>query len=274
MKQFVSIFMSMMLLLCVIAMVPDVNAERVFADGYNGSTYEGSSTETIDYYTKTDNEISIKGAVPKYHNTGSNRNTCANVAGSIVVGYYDKDYDELIPNFKAARIIRDRVIFSAQTDAVQNVIDDLYNKMDTNDTGNGTTVEGFKRGLEAYVEQQGRSITYEGLVSGERLNIEEYKQAINNEKPVALFVSKYTMIPISDLEQDNNTDVLDKLHYGGDHVLVGYGIREIKYYNQDGSLKKEVTLLMAATGYLQDPLVYIIIDDRMTIVDGYTVSIY
>lgn len=53
MKQFASIVMSIMLILCVVAL-PNANTKRVFADGYNGSTYEGASAETIPYYTKAD----------------------------------------------------------------------------------------------------------------------------------------------------------------------------------------------------------------------------
>ena len=275
MKHFVAICMSVLLMFGVVGYVPAPVLEMVFADGYNGTTYEGSSVETMEYYTKTDNEISTKGALPKYYNAGSNTNACANVAGSILLGYYDKDYDELIPDFKAARVIRDKIIYATQTDAVQKVTDELYDKMKTNETGDGTTVKDFKTGLESYVEQQGRNISYNSLVSRERLDIQEYKEAVDNERPIVLFVSRYTMIDLYDgIKENNKSDTYNFLHYGGDHVLVGYGIREIKYYNKDGSLKDEINLLMVATGYLQDPLAYVIINDTMRIIDGYEVNIY
>ena len=274
MKQIISIIMSALLIVGVVGYMPRPNAEYYFADGYNGSTYEYSSTETIDYATKSDNEISITGSLPKYYNDGTYRNTCANVAGAIILGYYDKSYDELIPNFQAARIIRDKILYAAQTVAVQEVIDELYIKMDTNIGGNGTTIEGFQNGLKNYANQQGRDVIYSSLVTREQLNIDDYKMAINNKKPVVLFVSKYTMIDLFGIEESSKSDKLNKLHYGGDHVLVGYGIREIRYYNSNGSLKKEVTLLMVATGYMQDQLAYVMLDDRMRIVDGYEINIY
>lgn len=274
MKHFISVCMSLVLLLGVAAYLPPVAAEMVFADGYNGSTYEGSSTETISYNTKDDNEIAISGAVPKYSFGGSLLNTCANVAGGILLGYYDKDYNELIPNFEAVRVIRDHIFFSPQTQAVQDVLEELYVLMHTNQTGAGTTVEEFKTGLRDYVEEKGRNITYNSLVSWEELDIDGYKDAINNEKPVALFVSKYTMLSLGGITTEGNIDEYSLLHYGGEHVLIGYGIREIEYYNQDGSLKEKVTLLAVATGYAEDPLAYVIIDDRMRIIDGYEVTIY
>lgn len=275
MKYFISICMSIVLIFGVVGYVQAPVSAMVFADGYNGSTYEGASVDTMAYDHKTDGEISIKGALPKYHNSGVNRNACANVAGSILLGYYDKNYDELIPNFKAARVIRDKVLFAGQTDAVQKVTDELYVKMKTNTTGDGTTVKDFKSGLESYVEQQDRHISYSSLVSRERLGIQKYKETIDNERPIVLFVSRYTMIDLYDgIKENNKSDTYNFLHYGGDHVLVGYGIREIKYYNKDGSLKDEINLLMVATGYYQDPLAYVIINDTMRIVDGYDVKIY
>lgn len=274
MKKFLSVFLSVFVLLCAVSMIPEVKAERFFADGFNGSTYEGSSTEIVDFARKDDEEVSIKGALPKYSNAGTYRNTCANTAGAILLGYYEKSYDELIPNFKAARVIRDRVLFATQTDAVQKVIDDLYVKMDTNNGGNGTTVNGFQTGLRQYVTDKGRNIEYKKIVSNENLNIERYKEAIETNKPIVLFVSKYTMIPLTEIYQNDYSDKYNKKLYGGDHVLVAYGIREIQYYSSAGNLTKSTTLLMVATGYSQDPLVYVQIDDRMRIIDGYTINIY
>ena len=274
MKRFISICLCLVLAAGVIGYVPSVNGAWFFADGYNGSTYEGSSTEIIRYGTKTDIENSMKGALPKYHDSGTNDNACANVAGSIILGFYDKDYDELIPNFKAARVIRDKIIFATQTQAVQDVIDDLHIRMKTNETGKGTTVEDFKTGLRSYVDQQGRDITYNPLVSKEQLDINGYKNSVNNKKPIVLFVSKYTMIDLNSIQESNQTDTYTLLHYGGNHVLVGYGIREIVYYNSNGSLQEKVTLLTVATGYYQDPLAYVVLDDTMRIIDVYEVEIY
>ena len=274
MKKFLSVFLSVFVFLCAVSIVPEAKAERYFADGFNGATYEGSSTEIVDFARKDDEEVSIKGAVPKYSNAGTYRNTCANTAGAILLGYYEKSYDELIPNFKAARVIRDRVLFATQTDAVQKVIDELYVKMDTNNGGNGTTINGFQKGLSQYINEKGRNIEYTSIVSNENLNIESYKEAIEANKPIVLFVSKYTMIPLTGISQTSNSHKYEKNYYGGDHVLVAYGIREIRYYNETGKLIKSTTLLMAATGYSQDPLVYVQIDDRMRIIDGYTIKIY
>ena len=275
MKKILSDFLVIILAMTsVIGILVTTSATITFAYGYNGSTYEGSGTEKISYFTKTDNEEFINGALPQYYNSGNYTNTCANVAGAIILGYYDKDLTDLIPDFTSARIIRDKILYFAQTPAVQKVIDDLYYKMKTNSTGNGTTVKQFKTGLEQYVNEKQQNVTYSPIVQNEQIDIDAYTTAIKQELPVVLFVSKYTMIPISDLKEDNTTDIYNESYYGGDHVLIGYGLRRINYYNADGSLKKEVVLLRAATGYNQDPLVYIELDERIRVIDGYKIKIY
>lgn len=274
MKKILSVFLSVFVLLCAISMIPEVKAERFFADNYNGSTYEGTETETILYTSKADNEINIEGGLPKYYNQGTYHNTCANVAGAILLGYYDKDYDELISDFKAARIIRDKVMFASQTEAVQRVIDSLYMKMNTNNGGNGTTIEWFKRGLRNYIEGVGRNVQLTSIISKGNINYDKYSNAINAKQPIVLFASKYTLVSLRGIKELEGRDDYVKLYYGGDHVLVGYGIREINYYDQQGRLKKQVNCLMAATGYEQDQLAYILLDDRINLVDGYIVNIY
>lgn len=179
----------------------------------------------------------------------------------------------MIPNFKAARVIRDKVLFSTQTAAIQDVIIDLYQKMNTNSLGNGTSVEQFKNGLTQYVKEHGRDISYTQLVENERIDFGAYKRSVEEKKPIVLFVSKYTMLSITDFEKDSNTDELVMQYYGGDHVLIGYGIREISYFNADGSLKEQITFLRVATGYAQDALAYIRMDDRIRVIDGYTINI-
>lgn len=275
MKKFFAVLLVALVMCGTAGFFPGISAEAAFADGYNGSTYVGAETETISYATKTDEEIFIDGGLPKYCDVDPDlKNTCANVAGAITLGYFDKDYNELIPNFTAVRVIKDKILYATQTSAVQDVIASLYDKMQTNTLGNGTTVEQFKSGLTQYVNEQGRNITFSQVVNDRQVNFSAYKNAINEKKPVVFFVSKYTMLAIYDFKKDEHTDELYKLYYSGDHMVVGYGIREISYYNADGSLKKQLTFLRVATGYSDDALAYVLLDDRITVVDGYKVNIF
>lgn len=274
MKKLAALLLGVVLALGSVGFFPAAAAEAYFADGYNGSTYEGYSYLTIDYTTKSDSEIFIFGGVPKYYDTTALLNTCANTAGAILLGYYDGDYNNLIPNFESKRVILGKVLFSAMASPVQEVINDLYTRMGTNVGGAGTTVQGFKEGMQSYVQSKGRNISFTSVVSNGNINTSAYKSAVNSETPMALFVSKYSMTAITDFGVDSDTDSMRVLHYGGNHVLIAYGIREIKYYDAYGAQFRELTLLQVATGYDEDPLVYVLIDDRIEFVDGYAVTIY
>lgn len=247
--------------------------ERVYADGFNGASYVGSLTMEITYSHKDDQDLEIKGGLPNYYNQTTHVNTCANVAGAITLGYYDGEYDNLIPNFSAKRVILDRVIYTAQNQEVQNVINELYERMGTNTDGEGTTARGFRDGLQDYVEEKGCHISYSAVVANETLNIPAFKQSINDEKLVVLFVSRYNLVSLLGIQGSSTEDSFTMLTYEGNHVLIAYGIREIVYYNDSGNVVEELTLLQVATGYQQEQFAYVVLDSRMQIFEGYQIEI-
>ena len=248
--------------------------EMTFADGYNGASLENSEKVTIDFARKADDEIIINGGMPEYADGKGLLNSCANVAGATLLGYYDKTYDELIEGFSSARVIRDKVFYSRQTDAVDDVIARLYETMKTNVTEGGTTIANFKSGLQEYVNGQGLNISYSQVVSDYSLNFNAYENAINQEKPVVLFCSKYSLISLQAFDSESDTEEFTMQHYTGNHVVIAYGIRTIKYYNTSGNLIRTLHLLSVATGFSYSPFGYILLDDYGTLIDGYKVDIY
>lgn len=272
MKKFAALIMSILLAIPVFCM--PVNREMTFAEGYNGASLENSEFTSIPFSRKEEEEILINGGVPLYYDVSPRKNTCANVAGAIVLGYYDKSYDTLIENFSSARIIRDRVLYAKQTEAVDSTMARLYTLMKTNVTEGGTTVSNFKTGLQAYVEEQGRNIAYTQVIKNETLQERQYKLAIENERPIVLFVSKYTLISTTALDAESGAEEFYKQRYVGNHTVVCYGMRTIKYFDATGKLTEQMDLLKVATGYDHSPTGYILIDDYGTLVDGYEVNIY
>lgn len=248
--------------------------EMTFADGYNGASLENSEKVTIEFARKDDEEFVINGGLPKYSDRSDRINSCANVAGAIVLGYYDKTYDELIDNFSSARVIRDRVLYATQSKAVDDVVARLYVTMKTNITEGGTTIGNFKNGLQEYVNEQGMNISYSQVVKNQELNFGAYETAIKEEKPVVLFCSKYSLISIDAFNIQSGTAEFTLQHYVGNHVLVGYGLRTIKYYDASGRLIRQLNLLAVGTGISYAYTGYMLIDDYGTLIDGYKVNIY
>lgn len=264
-------------LLSVLFAVPMFSAPRqmTFADnGFNGASLDRTEYKTIPFASKESDEIKFYGALPEYSDDSGRKNTCANVAGAIVLGYYDKDYDNLIENFTSTREIFGKIIYSPQTDAVLDVMARLYDDMKTNVTAGGTTVANFKSGLQTYVNEQGRNITYTQVVSNGQLQSSRYQQSINNGKPVVFFVSGYTVIATIALNAESGPEEYYEQYYVGNHTVVGYGYRTIRYYNAAGNLVKQLELLAVATGNPASPLVYISLDDYTNLIDGYEINIY
>ena len=238
--------------------------EMTFADGFNGASWEETIEETVNFSYKQDEETFIEGTLPTYYDLSTYANTCAPVAGSIVLGYYDQYYDNLIENFTSTRVIFGMKLYNSQTEAVQTVINQLYSDMGTNNTEGGTTINGFKSGMTTYVGRKGRSVTFSQRV---------FKQSIQNEKPVVLFVSHYSLVDLTDLSEQTGTEDIFVQHYGGNHTLIGYGMRTVKYYNAASNLVRQLDLLAVATGFPDYPLAYIILDDYTNIIDGFEINI-
>lgn len=248
--------------------------EMTFADGYNGGSWVESVEQTISFSTKDDQEIAFYGGMPKYYNVSSYTNTCANVAGTTVLGYYDQYYDNLIENFTSTRVVFGLVIYNGQTDAVQAVTNQLYIDMGTNVTEGGTTINGFKNGMVTYVARKNRQLTYSQIVSGGAVLTDTCASMIEDGIPAVVFVSKYSLVDTGDFEAETGTEDVFVQHYGGNHTLVVYGVRTIKYYSSTGTLVRQFDLLKVTTGYVDFPLAYLLLDDYTNVIDGFAVDIY
>ena len=172
---------------------------RLYGD-FNVSA--GSRTQKIEYSKKSEASYKISRGLPSYMQT-SYENSCANIAGGIVVGYYDSFYDDLLPAYTAYSGGR----WTAESSATRNLIDTLYYDMKTNVYG-GTTYENFKTGLSA-----------------------AFESTVKNGKPVVLFVDRYNAI--SSIAQANGYDMMVTNYYSGNHTMVAYGYRNVEYYRTE-----------------------------------------
>lgn len=269
MSKFICFVMSISILLQMCILVKP--AEQTYADGFNGSTFLYTEKETVSYSSKKESEVSISGGLPKYYSTFSNTNDCAPVAGAIVLGYFDRQFDQLIPNFTAGRYIRDQFIYTAQNDTIVNLTNTLYGLMDTNTSGNGTTVNQFKNGLQEYAQSRGRTIGYSSVMNGS-LSVQEVIDSINSGNPIVIFVVGYALVS-DNISSTTNTDTYSKDIYGGAHTMVIGGVKTITYYNQSGSVVESKVLLDVYTGYATKLNCYMILNAYGNLDDAYSVKI-
>lgn len=215
---------------------------------YCGGTDYTVATESFGYATKEVEEYSINSSFPNYYCVnGELKNSCANSAGATIVGYFDRYYPDLIPDYTPGRTKNSKYIYysmSYYAGLKQVVIDDLYSRMLTNVGREGTTQNNYRAGLSSYVSSKGLSITYNSVMTNGAFDLGKAKVQFANESPISLFLSGFNFSTFTD---ENNQISIQKRLYNSTHVAVAYGYVKTKYFNENGGLIKEITYLKVAT---------------------------
>lgn len=192
---------------------------------YGVTSFIDSELVQINYERKTDTTKTLTRLIPTYMSS-SYQNSCANIAGGIIVGYYDAVYSELIPNFSAYQ----NGAYVTQDSHVTAVIDGFYTSMNTN-VDNGTSFVNFKSGLTSYVNGVGRNIAYSELASNGNISVSNIQNYTSNQIPIVVFLNTYNAINMY-----YNYSGYDKIctnYYSGSHTMVTYGYRLVSYYRTE-----------------------------------------
>jgi hypothetical protein len=215
------------LFLCVMTLMPP-NAYAHYSGGQTTSV-----TLDITYESRNVAEITTDYTLPPYQDI-SHANNCAPVAGSCIIGYYDRLYENLLPNH-TNYYIENGVIHYAQNQPVDDMIDSLYSLMQTNVYGDGTSEANFKNGLAAYVNGQGYNITYTSLMPDGKFSLGQCTNTFfNSERPVAILMTGYSYYPFGDMNQSPNHDTFyGRKSTNGKHVVIAYGYRQYNYWRYE-----------------------------------------
>ncbi|MDE6029789.1 MAG: hypothetical protein K2F90_05695 [Clostridiales bacterium] len=229
-----------------------VSAAAEQSDRYVGgeliSTY--ASNETISYVSKqVVEDISTANGTPKYRAIDSIQNGCGAIVGAIIVGFYDKYYENLIPNW--ASYYSTGTYKGQDKTYVYSLIQDLYNLMQTNIVAPGVSQDEFKNGLKSYVVNHGYNIQYTSLGAGNNFNYGTFKTAVNNNQPTVLFVQSSNIYL---LDERKNEDLITSGNISGNHVMVAYGYYEVKYTLSNRTRIDKY--LRVATGLSTDPTAF------------------
>ena len=265
--------------LCAYAEVPSAATAggagpMFFSDGYAGGTYLETQTEQISYARKTEDNHSLGGSFPNYYNTSSQLvNYCANVAGANVIGYYDRYFANLIPDYTPGISRGGSYSYypmSMQMEKKQAVIDELYTLMGTNTEASGTSYDQYVEGFDDYVTAKGYTATHSSAMSGGNLSVDAVIDSIEAGEPVVLFLSGYN---VASLAQQSGTDVYNKQIYGGNHMVVVYGVNTVRYYNSADQLVAVKTLMRIATGFSDAEGYYYIVGNNGSVIHADAVDI-
>lgn len=221
-------------------------AEDRYADA---PTYSLYATETISFTSKqTDTK---RNPAPKYTAITGMTNACGPVAGTEVIAYYDKYYENMIPDWQSYYPANGRYRLQDKV-YVPSVMNELYTNMRTNVDGEGVTADEFLNGLTQYINGKGYSVSYQNVVSGSNIDYAACKTAINNEKVIVLLSRATDIYAIS---ENTTHDTISSMTIGALHIMVASGYHEVSYYN-GSTLTRTDKYLYGSSGSLNAGIVY------------------
>ena len=222
---------------------------KTFTDRYSGigttvMPAAAVTTETVNYTNREVSLVEIYQGVPLYTQLSYLENSCGPTAGAIVVGYYDKYYTNLIPDYtpclSSGKFLKNDKVY------VPQLMSDLYTLMRTNVDDVGVNETDCLNGLRTYVNNHGYSISYTNAKSSDTVNESICANGLNNLQPTLLFCRKMDLYQIGQ-NAAKTQDTLVASAYTGGHVAVVYAVCTIKYYNGSDNFRTD-KYLEVATG--------------------------
>lgn len=213
--------------------------DTYFFDG--GISYtEESETIYFDNYTMT--QTIISNNIPNYINL-TQVNSCAPMAGTIILSYYDYNCPNIIPDYNTGYIYENVFYYRAQSAVINNLKEHMYELMGTNTVHAGTSLSQFKTGMNTYVNNQGYSIDYTNC--GNLSNISIAINKLNEGVPLAVFINSYNYVPFAGYTINNTQMELNKRISSIGHVAVAYGYREYSFYKNGSIFRIDKYLLIS-----------------------------
>lgn len=211
--------------------------------GYCGAWDFDEQYQTISYTTRNVSGYSIEYDLPNYF--GPVGTTCASTAGTVAIAYYDRFYESLIPNFQVYNRLGNRIRYKPISENTINVANELYNLMGAELEHLGTTYSEFQDGMATYVNNKGYTYSTTSLFTGGYFDFEKYKTAVQNGKPVALFLNSFAIN--LNISTSGSVDTIISDYTNTPHVVIGCGYEQYRYYNTTGQEIDNRVYLKVAT---------------------------
>lgn len=221
---------------------------------YCGSGEMTSSYETVSFKSKSENEYNLAKRNPTNSEVPGLSNACVPIAGANIVQFYDRTFENLVPNFTPGIVFAKYYLYKEKTAEMQSVTRELYNDMRTNTTGMGSSVAQFKDGMEKYSKRYGYNVEFNSCMSSNQLNYDKVKTEINNGKPVAIFSRSMS---IAFFISEEGQDTIDFFNSVNPHSLIAFGYKEVNYTlhnnttRQDKYMSVSTGLAQRKTGYMK-----------------------
>lgn len=223
--------------------------------GYFGGISFTEQTQTVSYASKSTESYTIQFDLPNLSGSVNGATSCANTAGAILIAYYDRFFENLIPNYTAYVSIGSVIRYKTGTEEIFDLVQQLHADMGTDVNHLGTTFEEFQYGMNLYVTRQGYTYVTNNMFTNGSLNMLSYKTAVQNNKPVALFASGYALL--NGISESENLDTITSGYSPNTHVMAGCGYKIDTYYDANQSVVATKTYLKVASGTINYGIGYL-----------------
>lgn len=246
--------------------------DYIYKEDYYGSWYNGvGQTERINqtiYFDELSTQTEYIDITCPSYDTITQENSCAPMAATIVIAYYDVSLTNLIPDFEPGYNYNGIFRFLPDSYTTLHLKEHIYDLMGTNDLGPGTSVSQFKNGMTEYVNGQGYDIQYNSIGNNIITTARDYFQ---NEIPVVLFLNSFEYYSIIGVTiKDDNISMVG-IKSNSMHVVVAYGYQEFNFYENNQLTRTDKYFIVSfgngTNGYLS-------INNLNTINEAYAITIY
>jgi len=255
----------------------EVSQEQLADYVYNGFNYFGSGTVTytnttftIEYARKTTTQYSIQYDLPNL-DASFPGGCCAHTAAANILIYWDRFYTNLIPNYEPMVTIGPFVRYIIGTEEVDALGQDLIELMLIGEPHAGVTFSEFQLGMETLVERQGYTYTTTNLFSYGSFNFNSYKNAVENNIPVGLFLTDYNMV--NGIVEGDGQDTIGNGYCPISHVAAGCGYKIDTYYDANDNVIQTRNYLKVASGLIDYGIGYLNINGVTNISKAISIQI-
>ena len=241
---------------------------------YGGPGEIADATYEVEYDYKEIVEDVKYYSAPSFGNLDDNMtNTCAPAAGTNVVAFYDRWYENLIPSYTPGVLVNNGYYYFSDMAKPEttNVLKTLYELMDTNVGSGGTSESQFLNGLSEYVDNTGYNLSYTSFYEDSKtVDLDALKDAIDQNKVGVIFCSRYNFV-YGIVHTENLTSVVKENANVG-HMMMAYGYQTIAYYKNDINFRTD-TFLYVSSGYSGADQGYIELNSYLNIEDALIMTI-
>ncbi len=189
------------------------------------------TSEYVQYTYRSEVYHNVCSRPPQYRGISGINNICVPIAAGNIVGYWDRFYPDLIPDYEPGIAMYGEYFYNLQNDDVDDMIRQLASDMGA---GSGTTIREFKSGMTAFCNRAGYSVQYSSIMSFGSFNYSAAKSAIDSGLPIIIFSQGFTVYMVYD-DAENSRDVYSGLTCDANHAMAGFGYLDVTYTYADGS---------------------------------------